>query len=434
VRGNVTAENDTLTNASAQVNLIPAQATGTPDVAVTIDDTGELTAGAQPVLTFDTVAGDVLPIQVNDPIKITADDPANGAQFLSSSDFASSDTTLEVPFSDSEPGDEDPGVQIPFSIFGPCTNDVSPVTVMVQDECGINVMAEAPIEDIQPDDPAKLAVVDISDGQDTDSDLDDADGDLPDKFEGTAPVVFDLPVLGGVPLEDILTSPTNTLLDTFDGGCDTQLWDQYNNLDDEAPPIACSAQSGLATFDINGCTVAVVYPEAAIGTTDTISCEYDDTIAVPARTFEIDITKELEGNDATGLEIILEGPQNQDGTQNNNSIPVGESIIRIGANGVLEDPIGVQINLSGLEGAQLRDLDGVSRTTPFTITLDSGEQERWVIYAPAAGTVTVTVTDQAAEPIAEAEEPLSFFDVEPVTVTVTCDDPTELCPSEDEEL
>ena len=99
-----------------------------------------------------------------------------------------------------------------LTIYGPCTATAGEnviFTVTLPERCDVSADSDA-ITDIDPGDPANLAIVGLADGLETDSDLDDP------KYVGTDPIVVDTPLIA-----DGATS--NAVLDC----ADVEVRDEY---------------------------------------------------------------------------------------------------------------------------------------------------------------------------------------------------------------
>jgi hypothetical protein len=256
------------------------------------------------------------------------------------------------------------------------------------------------IADVQPGDPTNLAAVGLDPDIESESTLDETGN-----YVGTAPIVIDsFIVADGATLTRILN--------VGDGGCDLQVWDPYTNVVDASPDITCTTDSGNALpVDVAGCDVSVGFTTGAAGTDVLVTCsvDTDDYLVDISRTFlltnivlEIPEEGEDPGNPATALVGSKEGPENQSGSQINPPAG-GEAIIRIGVNGDLDvSSVNVRIEIAegSVAGAELRRLDGTPITLPLTISITDFADQRYVVYAPEAGQVTVTATEVSAEGLA----------------------------------
>jgi hypothetical protein len=381
-----------LTGTSLSVYLLPASGCGELDMQVSVP-ADAIDAGDTVTLTISS-AGGIPVVTEGHALLITA---GGGTQLLSANGFASATTTLEINNVLDADGNA-PGIQVEIQMYGPCDNDVEPVAITVTDldQCGAQATS-GNIADIQPGDPVNLAVVDLDADMETESDLDE-----PGSYVGTAPIVIDSYI--------IADGATYTqILDDTDSCCDLQVWDEFTNVDDCEPEITCTTNSGFALpVDVAGCNVAVAFASGAAGTTATVTCGVDideDPELDLTRTFQLtNIVNEIpedpeEPSDAaTALTVIKEGPQSQNGAQIN-PLPGGEAIIKILPNGSLDASVNVQITFGAgsVAGAELRNLNGTAVILPVTITLTAGSPEkRYVVYAPAAGQVVVTVTEVSA--------------------------------------
>jgi hypothetical protein len=324
-----------------------------------------------------------------------------------------------LPATDAD--DETEGVQIgPIAIFGPCTTTAAQnvmFTVGLPERCDVSADSDA-INDIDPGDPANLSIVSLAAG--TDSAL-----DVP-KHVGTDPVEGNTPLIAD-------GSTSNEVVDC----ADVEIRDEFDNVLDPAPVLACTSSSGLGIVTVsNDCEVDVVWVEAAADTTDTINCEATDYSEVDSRNISIPLIAEepeVEGPDeADALVVRQEGPQTQAGEQ---TTPCGEAIIQIFANGPLVSPISIEIDFAegSAEGAELRTLTSSNALpVPFAVALAPGEVLRYVVFSPESGAVDVVATDLGGDPLDAGTLGLTFCQVvscDPV-VTVTCG-ATELCDPEE---
>jgi hypothetical protein len=422
IKQNITVSSPQVASDQISTNLLPASAPNTLDLTVTVDPAGDLNAGDEVVLTL-TAAGDYFPFDPGETLEISAMNVATMApQRISTSDFASADNTLELDATDDD--SETEGLQLPpIKIYGPCTAEVVEnvtFTVTIPGRCGQSADSNA-INDIEPSDPANLAVVGLADDLETESDL-----DVPD-YVGTDPVVVDTPLVVGA-------GDVETLV--LDCG-DLEVRDEFDNVLDDAPVLACTVGLGFVTI-ANDCDVTVRPVVEAIDTTQTLTCEATDYTELDGRNFSLSmIEAEGEGpsEDATALIARQEAPQDQDGNQ---ILPCGEAIIQILANGTLESAIPIRISFGegSVEGAEIRGLTSDnSLEEPLPENLSDGEVIRLVIYSPDGGSVNVVVEDarQTDTPLTQGELALSFcqevIPCDPV-VTVTCG-ATELCDPEE---
>ena len=426
IRQNITLSSPQVSQDQIPTNLLPASATGTLDLTVTLDAESagqDINAGDEVVLTL-TNDGGYFPFAAGETLAISATGPG-GAQLISESDFASAATTLEIPASDAD--GETEGLQLPpIAIFGPCTTlgaENVTFTATISDRCDESADSDA-INDIDPGDPANLAVVGLADGLETESDLDDGG------YVGTDPVVVDTPLVVG-------DGDVDTLV--LDCG-DLEVRDEYDNVLNDAPVLQCAVGLGFTTI-ANDCDVTVSPVVEAIDTTQTLTCQATDPdyAGVAGRNFSLSmIEAEEEGpsDDATALVARQEAPQDQDGTQ---ILPCGEAIVQIFANGTLDpSPLAIQISLGegSVEGAEIRGLaSDQALEQPLGVNLGDEEVLRYVIYSPDSGPVNLVVTDASTNdpPLADGTLALSFCvptqECTPI-VTVTCGE-TELCDPEE---
>jgi hypothetical protein len=420
VSGPLTVSDTTVASDSVTIDLLPASGAGVLDLDVTTDAAGDdINAGDEVTLTLSN-AGGYFPFASGEMLEISAMGPG-GAQWISTSDFASASTMLMLPATDADP--DTAGLQIgPIEIYGPCTTTAGQnvmFTVGLPSRCDVSAVSDA-INDIDPGDPANLAVVGLAAGLETDSDL-----DVP-KYVGTDPVAVDTPLIAD-------GSTSNDVLDCGD----LEVRDEYDNVLDAAPVLSCTSSSGLGILTVaSDCEVSAVWVVAAADTTDTISCEATDYPDVDGRNISIPLISEEEeeaAEEATALIVRQEGPQTQDGDQ---TVPCGEAIVQIFANGPLAAPISIELSFAegSVAGAELRTLTSNNALpVPFAVALAPGQVLRYVVYAPDSGPVTVVATDLGADPLDAGELPIGFCGDIPqagCVVTVTCGD-TDICPDDD---
>jgi hypothetical protein len=397
---------------SVSIHLLPSNGCGVLDLSLSVDEgdvlaTGPISAGDTVQLTLLSM-GDIPIVTEGDDLTVTADS-VNGMMLLSNDGCATTSTTLQKTNALDEDGDT-PGLQTSVAVCALATNTLSEevlFTVTDQDQCGAS--ASTPegegVADVQPGDAVNLAVVDIADGLVTHSIL-----DTTTSYTGTDPVVIDTPVL---------TEEVTTILDSA-SSCDLQWWDAFNNVVAEEPSYDCRIASGLGFLTTpDPCILNVTFPDGVAGTTQTIICAADfddDDVADAFREFELTVVEEIgdvpdEGNPATALTIEQEGPQTQDGSVINPQAG-GEAIIRIGDNGDLDvSAVNVEVGFGEgtVAGAELRSLDGTAvPSLPTTVTISDGVDKRFVVYAPAAGSVIVTATEVSAEGLDPASRTVVF--------------------------
>jgi len=323
---------------------------------------------------------------------------------------ATSTTTLQI--NNVADGDsEAAGLQVDIQVCAlATTNPAEPVTFTVEDldQCGATAMSDA-IEDVQPGEPTALAVVGLDSDMESESTLDETGN-----YVGTSPIVIDSYILAD-------GATYTNIVDEDDGCCDLQVWDAYTNVDTCQPVLNCLTDSGNALpVQVAGCGVSVAFTTGAAGTSVTLTCgvdlDDDDDIDV-GRTFllsnivtEIPEEGEDPGNPATALVGSKEGPQDVNGNQVNPPAG-GEAIIRIGVNGDLDvSSVNVRIEIAegSVAGAELRRLNGSTITLPLTISITDLADQRYVVYSPAAGPVTVTATEVSAEGLAAGSVTVVF--------------------------
>jgi len=386
--------------------LVPSAGAGTLDLTVDTDADGiSIDAGSTVTMNI-TAKNNTLAVEEGDSLQITAQG-AGKAQLLSKNGFSSATEQLLITADDEDPNTS--GMQISFTIYGPCTPATDePVTVTMTNlsKCEMSASnSTTNIKDIKPDDADHIAIRDM---------LVNYSGELTDD-----PIVVTEEIVAG----------TETYLIAGDGTTDNDLQtvDQYENTTDKVPDFNCTSQLGVLDVDpddsdSDGKILSVTYPTSAVGQTDTIECSV--TGIAESRHFEIgNIVSAATTPDATALEVLQEGPQDVDG----NLIcatPGGEAIIRIGANGdSTGDDREVKVSLSGITDAELRDLDGTSHTGTVTL-LDSDDykDKRLVVSAPAAGDLTITASDQSDTPLDTGILVLCFGEAVSCTVTIDPDE------------
>jgi hypothetical protein len=389
------------------IYLMPADDCDVLDLFVTVDlpdvlATGPIAAGDTVVLNIESL-GDTAIVSPGHDLLITGN---SGTTLLSSDGCATQTTTLQIAAGDFV---ADP-VTVELQVCGPATTaggESVTLTVEDLDQCGASAMSDA-IADVQPGDPTLLAVVGLDSDMESDSTLDETGN-----YVGTAPIVIDSFILAD-------GATYTNILDVGDGGCDLQVWDPLTNVFDPTPNLTCITDSGNALpVDVDGCDVSVGFTPGAAGTDVLVTCsvETDDYLAEISRTFLLtNIVTEIpdgpsEPDDAaTALTALKEGPQDTLGNQINPQ-PGGEAIIRIGVNGNLEvSSVNVRIEIAegSAAGAELRRLDGTTITLPLTISITDLVDQRYVVYAPAAGSVTVTATEVSAEGLEPASITVVF--------------------------
>jgi hypothetical protein len=391
------------------IYLMPADDCSVIDLFVSLGDTAPIDAGDTVELTIESM-GDTDIVTPGHDLVITGMSAANGMQLLSSDGCATSTTTLQINnVADADP--EAAGLQVEIQVCAlATTNDAEPVTFMVEDldQCGASAMSDA-LEDVQPGEPVNLAVVALSAAVESESVLDETGA-----YVGTTPIVIDSYIIAD-------GATYTTIVDADNGCCDLQVWDAFTNVDTCQPVLNCSTDSGNALpVQVAGCGVAVAFTTGAAGTSVTLTCGVDtddDNDNDVTRSFllsnivtEIPEEGEDPGNPATALVGTKEGPQSTNGSQVNPPAG-GEAIIRIGVNGDLEvSSVNVRIEIAegSVAGAELRRLNGSTITLPLTISITDTADQRYVVYAPAAGPVTVTATEVSAEGLAPGSVTVVF--------------------------
>jgi hypothetical protein len=389
------------------IYLMPADDCGVLDLFVTVDEpdvlaTGPIAAGDTVVLTIQS-DGDTAIVTPGHDLVITGN---GGTSLLSSDGCTTQTTTLNIAAGDFVAD----AVEVELQVCGPATTDGGEsvtLTVVDLDQCGASATSDA-IEDVQPGNPTNLAVVGVGSDVETESTLDESGN-----YVGTAPIVIDTFIIAD---GDTYT----TILDDDDSCCDLQVWDPFTNVVDCTPEVTCVTDSGNALPVIyDGCGISVAFTTGAAGTDVLVTCsvDTDDYLAEISRTFLLTniLLEEPEegedpGNPATALVGSKEGPQTVNGSQVNPPAG-GEAIIRIGVNGDLEvSSVNVRIEIAAgsVAGAELRRLNGSTITLPLTISITDAADQRYVVYAPAAGSVTVTATEVSAEGLADGSVTVVF--------------------------
>ena len=292
-----------LTGTSLSVYLLPASGCGDLDMQVSVP-ADAIDAGDTVTLTIAS-EGEIPVVTEGHDLLITA---GGGTQLLSSNGFASATTTLQIN-NVLDADDEAAGIQVEIQMYGPCTNAVEPVAITVKDldQCGAQATS-GNISDIQPGDPTNLAVVDLNTNMETESVLDE-----PGTYVGTAPIVIDSYILANG------EATRTTILDGTDGCCDLQIWDEFTNVDECEPEIACTTDSGFAlNVNVVGCGISVAFAPGAAGTTVNVTCgvDIDDDPEIDlTRTFqltkivnEIPDDPEVPSDAATALAVIQRRP------------------------------------------------------------------------------------------------------------------------------
>lgn len=383
-----------LTGTTLSVYLLPASDCGKLDMQVEVEAKAPVKAGDTVTLTINSDSETTKVVTPGDDLIISA-----GGLLLSSSDFASATGTLLIN-NVLDADNKKAGIQVPVKIYSAGENVC--ITVRDLDKCGAEATTAVCITEIEPGDPANLAVVDVGKFAATKSAL-----DKPGKYVGTEPIVISSYI--------IADGATRTIIldDADEGCCDLQLWDAYTNTTDCVPELECTTDSGFALpVEIGECGVRVAFAKGAVGTTVTVTCGVNidaDPELDLTRTFQLTkIVSEIpEGPEepsgaATALSVVKEGPQAQNGAQIN-PLPGGEAIIKVLPNGELGAPVNVQISFGSgsVAGAELRNLDGSVINLPLTITLTPANfAKRYVVYAPTAGQVVVNVTEVSATGLA----------------------------------
>jgi hypothetical protein len=381
------------------IYLMPADDCAVLDLFVTVEEpavlaTGPIAAGDTVVLSIQSM-GDTAIVTPGHDLLITGN---GGTSLLSSDGCATQTTTLSIAAGDFV---ADP-VEVELQVCGPATTaggETVTFTVADLDQCGASAVSDE-IADVQPGEPTNLAVVGVGSGVATESTLDETGN-----YVGTAPIVIDSFIIAD-------GATYTTILDDDDGCCDLQVWDPYTNVVDCSPDVTCTTNSGNALPILyDGCGVSVAFTTGADGTDVLVTCsvDTDDYLAEISRTFlltnillEEPVEGEDPGNPATSLVGSKEGPQDVNGNQINPPAG-GQALIRIGVNGDLEvSSVNVRIEIAAgsVPGAELRRLDGSTITLPLTISITDLADQRYVVYAPAAGQVTVTATEVSAEGLA----------------------------------